>query len=268
MGLYTIFAVFVHDPKRIKRLGIRARHVADVGGALEATFDLERADAGVDQIAKPRYQVEILQREQGLVAHQHPTGGVDQIIHRPAGLDALAAVGAAAVEIFREPAVAAVADAEGAVHEKLQLTLHGRTYRPDVVQRELPFEHQAAGAQGLIPLGVFYRSDGALGGGVEGHRDVFPAEDALVADDEGVGPGILAGEHHAVHFRELVLGNADIESDENARAELMGVVAQGGDILHRIAGILAGAEERAAYINGIGTAVDGRDADFQISGGG
>ena len=154
------------------------------------------------------------------------------------------------------------------MHEELQLALHGRPYRPDVVQRELPFEHQPAGAEGLIPQRVFNGADGTLGGGVKRNRDVFPAEDALVADDEGVGSGILAGEHHAVHFRELVLGNADIESDENARAELVCIRAQSGDILHRIAGILAGAEERAAYINGIGTAVDGRDADFQISGGG
>ena len=200
--------------------------------------------------------------------HQHATGGIDKVVVGPAGLDAFATVGAAAVEVFREPAVAAVTYAQGTVHEELQFALHGCTYRPDVFQRKLPFEHQPTGAQGLVPLGVFYRSDGALGGGVEGHGDVFPAEDALVADDEGVGPGFLTGQHHAMHFRELVLGNADIESDENARAELVCIRAQSGDILHRIAGILAGAEERAAYINGIGTAVDGRDADFQISGGG
>ena len=154
------------------------------------------------------------------------------------------------------------------MHEELQLALHGRPYRPDVVQRELPFEHQPAGAEGLIPQRVFNGADGALGGGMERHGDVFPAKDALVAHNKRVGSGILAGEHHAVHFRELVLGNADIESDENARAELMRVVAQGRYILHRIAGVLAGAEERAAYINGIGTAVYGRDADIQISGGG
>ena len=93
VGLYTILAVFVHDPKRIERKRIRAGDVANVGGALEATLDLERADAGVDQLTKPRNQIEVFERQKGLVAHQHPAGTVDQIIHRTAGLDALAAVG-------------------------------------------------------------------------------------------------------------------------------------------------------------------------------
>ena len=45
----------------------------------------------------------------------------------------------------------------------------------------------------------------------------------------------------------------------------MCVSAQAGDILHAVPGILPGSELLAGHIHGIGTAVDGCDADVGIS---
>ena len=44
----------------------------------------------------------------------------------------------------------------------------------------------------------------------------------------------------------------------------MGVGAEPADVLHRVAGRLAGTESRAGDIYGIGTAVNGCDADICI----
>ena len=45
----------------------------------------------------------------------------------------------------------------------------------------------------------------------------------------------------------------------------MGMVTEAPDVLDAVAGGLPRSEVGASYIYGIGTAVDGRDADFKIS---
>ena len=149
--------------QRIKGDGVSARDVSYVSCVLQAPLYLERTNAGISQFAKAREQVEVAKRQQGLVADQHAAVGIDQIVQRTAGLDALAPVRRTAVEILGKPAVAAVAHAQRPVHKALQFAGHGLADGADVCQRKLPFQHQAAGAEGLVAAGVFHGADSTLG---------------------------------------------------------------------------------------------------------
>lgn len=64
---------------------------------------------------------------------------------------------------------------------------------------------------------------------------------------------------------QLVVANLDIVGHEDAGPELVGIAAEFRDVFETVAGGFAGPEIRAGDIYGIGTAVNGRDADFQIS---
>ena len=74
--------------------GTTCCNYGNIWDANDSRFQIiSSSNAGVDQFTKPRNQIEVFERQKGLVAHQHPAGTVDQIVHRTAGLDALAAVG-------------------------------------------------------------------------------------------------------------------------------------------------------------------------------
>ncbi len=65
------------------------------------------------------------------------------------------------------------------------------------------------------------------------------------------------------HF---VIGERSIEGDKDSCSETVGVIAQLRYVVDAVAGGFSRSEERTADIYGIGTAVDGRDADFFVPG--
>ena len=177
----------------------------------------------------------------------------------------LTRVGAAPVEILREPAVSAVAYAQRSVHEHLDLAAHAGADLAYGLERKLPFEHYASAAEGLEqprPVEVAYR---ALGGGVQGDRNSVPCADSAVADYEGVGSRPLRAQHLGLELGQLVIFGYRIVGDEYPCAEAVGVAAQFFYVLEAVACVFAGAEVGAGDIYGIGTAVYGRDADFLVS---
>ena len=152
-------------------------------------------------------EVEVFERQERLVAHQHLPVGINQIVQGAARLDAFSAVGGAPVKIGRQGALAAVAHAQRTVHEHLQLA---RNSLPDGfyrLERELPFQYQPAAAKGLVAAGVLRGADRTLGRGMQRYGDVVPAADPLVADDEGVHPGGLLEQHLAMQFRQFFVAN-------------------------------------------------------------
>ena len=104
-----------------------------------------------------------------------------------------------------------------------------------------------------------------MGGGVQGNGNVFESEDAFIPYDECVCARLLAEQHLSVEFLQLIVANLDVVGYEDAGSELVGVATEFRDVFETVAGCLAGPEIRAGDIYGIGTAVNGRDADFQIS---
>ena len=102
---------------------------------------------------------------------------------------------------------------------------------------------------------------------MQGDNDVFPLRQGQVLDDEGVHAGILCRAHQSVDLLQFPVIYDRIDCQEDARPETMGVSTKPRDVLEAVARRLAGAEPRPRDINGIGTAVDGCDADICRSGG-
>ena len=198
-------AVGVACHQFVQRHAVLAHHVLHVGSVLQAAFDFKRAHPGIGKLLQPVEQLEVAQRQEGLVADQRAPGGVLQVVQRTAGLDALAPVGAAAVQVSGETAVAAVAHAERSVHEELHLATHGGADFPHRGKRDAPFQDDAAAAEGVEmtrPLHVAY---GALGGGVHGDVYVLKPQQTLLAEDEGVYARILRLKHLGMHLLPLVV---------------------------------------------------------------
>ena len=63
---------------------------------------------------------------------------------------------------------------------------------------------------------------------------------------------------------DFVVAQDGIQGDKDLRAEAMGEVAQARDIGDLVAGAVAGAEDRAADIDGIGAVPDGLDTEVGI----
>ena len=255
-------AVRVLRHQRVQRQGIVPHHVLDVGGVLEPALDLEGGDPGIGQVLQPRLEVEVLERQEGLVAEQHAAVAVREVVERPAGLDALAAVRAAPVDILRQAAVAAVAHAERAVHEELDLALHGSADLPDGLQGELALQDDARTAEGFEVPGARHVPDGALGRRVQRNGDIVPCGDPRLPDDERIGARLLRAQQLRVRLLLLAVAPQRVECHEDADTETVRVRTEFRNVLKGVAGRLAGAEFRPCDIYGIGTAVDGCDADI------
>ena len=171
----------------VQRHGIGPHGVADIGKALEPALDLERAGAGFGEVFQAVEEVEIPQRQQGLVADEDLAGGVREVIAGPAGLDAGAAVGAASVDILREITVPAVTDAEGAVDETFDLAADGLADGADLIERQLPLRHEAGEAEPFEEGGPFRGPDGALRRRVQGQGKVLAElQQGEILDDQGI----------------------------------------------------------------------------------
>jgi hypothetical protein len=203
---------------------------------------------------------------QRLVPREHLAVSVLQVIERTTGLDAGAAVGAAAGQMLRQVALAAVADAQGAMDKDFQFGIDSVPDGADLLQREFPLQDETAVTQALGETGLFRRADGALGGGVKDHSLGGQPRHGRVLDNQGVHPGILQSLQQTPGLRNLLLIDQGIERHINTNAETVRVLAEPADVLHRVAGRLPGPEGRAGDIDGIGPAVDGGNADIGRTG--
>ena len=197
-GAAVALGILLHQ--RVQRQGIVPNHILHIGGVLQAALHLEGAHTRIGQLLQPGLQVEILERQERLAAHQHVALPVHQVVEGAAGLDALAAVRAPAVDVLGQAAFAAIAHAERPVHEALHLAGDGGADLTDLRQRELPLENDAFAAQRLEVPGTLRIADGALGGGMDGHGDVLPGSDPGLPDDERVRARFLGPEHLRMCF--------------------------------------------------------------------
>ena len=243
---------------------VGADDVPDVGQALEPAFDLEGLDTGLRQVFQALQEAVIFQRKQSFSPFQNPSGGIFQVIERAAGLDTFAPVRAPAGKVFREVALSAVTDAKGPMDEEFQFCTDGGTNFMHLLEGELAFQHQPAIAEAFGAAGVFDAADGALGGAVENRPFRGEPSHGGVLDDECVRPCVRELLQQAGGFLQFFLPYQGVESDVDTDTEAVGILTQRPDVLDAVPRAVPGSEGRAGDIHGIGTAVDGCDADGKI----
>lgn len=81
------------------------------------------------------------------------------------------------------------------MHEEFHLAPHSGAYFSHLFEAESPFENHPLASKALKVPGPLKITDGALSGGVHRHLDVPKPQKALLAEDDGVNPGILSFQH-------------------------------------------------------------------------
>jgi hypothetical protein len=93
-------------------------------------------------------------------------------------------------------------------------------------------------------------------------------QQAHVLDDERVHTGVIELPGQLARGLQLVVAQDGVQRDKDAALEPVRVFDQPGDVLHAVVGAGAGAEGRPADVDGVGTVVDGFDADLGVARGG
>ena len=261
-------------PGVVQGLAVGAHGTVDVLRAFEAALDLEAPHSGPDQPRQQGQGHQVLGREQVVevpLAVQHAVH--QQAIGQAAGLGALAAVGGAAAPGLAGEALAAVADAERAMHEGLQFDVHPPGDGRDLVDGQLPAHHhpphpQRPGEAG--PLGV---GDRHLGAGVQGQMGRGGTRQAGHPDvlhDEGVHPAPGGVSYAAFDLGQLLVEHQGVEGEIAAAAVGVDAVHGLGQPIRGEAGGAGTGVEAAvqAEVDGVGAGVQGGLELRRAAGGG
>jgi hypothetical protein len=211
--------------------------------------------------------VVVLHGQHVLFERHHLAAAVGHVVGQAAGLRAVAAVGAAAGVGMADEALAAVGHAQRAVDEKLDGAVGVDRDVADLFQVQFARQHDLAEAHVLQELGFFDRADVGLGGGVQLDRGQVELQQAHVLHDQRVHPGVVQLPDLLAGAFQLVVAQDGVERGEHLGVVAVGVLCQAGNVLHRIAGVGARPERRPTDVDGIGTVVDGLDADVGGLGG-
>ena len=241
--------------------------ILHIGSILQTAFDLERSDAGRHQVGHAAVETDILRRKKRLVADKDMPFGIRQVIAGAAGLRTGTAIGTAAGQVLAQIALAAVSDTKRAVNEELQAAAfrHGGADGPDLFERQLALEHQARKAERRELPRPLRRPDGRLRGSVQLHRRQVKGEQAQVLDDEDIDTRFVQVPHQPMGIRKFIPLQERVDRRMDLDPVQMRITAQPGDVGHLVPGSGPRAESRSRDINGIGTTVDGCDADLRIS---
>ena len=101
----------------------------------------------------------------------------------------------------------------------------------NLLEGELAGEYNLAEAGLLEELHLGGRTVVHLGTGVEGDGGQVKLGEAQVLDDEGVCSGVVELPGEAARILQLRVGEDGIQGDIDARAEAVGVVAEGTDVV-------------------------------------
>lgn len=90
----------------------------------------------------------------------------------------------------------------------------------------------------------------------------------MVLNDQDVDSGLGGVEGKRAGARKLLVREERVERHEDAGVVAVRVLGETRDVVHRVARGLAGAEGRAADVDGVGAVIDRGDAGVGVAGGG
>ena len=127
----------------VHRAAVIGHRIADIIDVFETPLYFQRPDAGIQQLADVCRKIQVADREQVFSGQIGAPAAVGQVIGQAARLAACAAVAAPLGHRPRQKTAAAVTHADGPVDETLHFGVRRGAYRPDLVERQRPFENHA-----------------------------------------------------------------------------------------------------------------------------
>jgi hypothetical protein len=255
----------------IEQLAVMGGDVFHIAHVFVTAFDLEAANACVNQVGQVGALVVVLHRQHMLVMRYETPLRIGHMVGQATGLRAIAPVGAATGVRMADVALAAVGHAQGAMDEELQLAALGIEHLVNVAnlgQRELTGQHHLRKTHILQELGFGRVADVGLGAGMQLNGGQIQFQQAHVLHDQDIGAGVVDIPCQLARRLELVIAQDGVERDEDAAVETVGLPTQALDVAQVVAGTGAGAKGGSADVNGIGTVMDRGDANVGIARGG
>ena len=248
--------------REVDRAAVGGGRCGHILGPFEPPLNLEAGDAGGDEFGHLLHRHQVLRREQILgIAEIVLLAVEDEVVGQAAGLRALAAVGAAAAPGLARETLAAVGDAEGAMHKDLDLHGRGGGDLFDLGDGEFACEHHPLHAQAGGPGAALRGGDGHLRGAVDGElgrKLTHEAYHAGILDDDRIDAGVG---HHADPVgdgRELVVEDEGVEGHKALHAAGVEGLHHLGELFGReVGGAGAGGEVGEAEVDGVGARLDG-----------
>jgi len=248
--------------RSVHRTPIEARGSRDVLGPLQAPLNLDRCHAELDELRHESARLEILGRQQVGAIPQLLQHAVDhQLVRQPARLRARPPVRAPPSDGLARQALPRVRDAQGAVHEHLELRLRLRSDRRDVVERQLARQDHARRAERPRELHRPRVGTRHLRRRVDGQRGrdgLHQLRDPQVLHDHRVHGRFGAHADGRFHARKLIVEDECIQRDVPLRAAL---VERAERLLQRavveVRRACASVEGVEPEVHGIGTGGDG-----------
>ena len=197
----------------------------------------------------------------------------NQFVGQPAGLGALAAIGAASAQREAGQTLAGVADAQGAVDEGLEFDGGLPADGGDLVDGEFPRQHHPPHAQRLDLADALGAAEGHLGRGVQrqlGAEAVHQPQQPEVLDEHGVDARRHGQPHGPLGLLQFVAEDERIERQYPLTPRVRRkVISSGNSSAAEIDGPGPGVETALqAEVDGVGAVFDGRLRAVPIAGGG
>ena len=263
---------------------VNARDAGNVLRGLESAFDLERGNAGLDQVRQDIDAGKVLRAEQVLAIAQLDFDAVaEQLVGHTTSLSALAAVGGTTAEDFARQALTGVSDTQRAVDEDfegqrcaIRYTRFGRSKWSlvnglDLLQRALAGKHHQVAAKLASELNSRRTADRHLRGGMNREVGREPPDQSTNPDilhDGGIHSRSDDGFEIMLRVSQFVLEDEGVERHVAPRAA---AVEEGHQIWQvgrrEVLGPHSRVELLQAEVDRIGAVLDGRARAFPVAGG-
>ena len=235
-------------------------HIAQV---LVPAFNLEAAHARVHQRRQIGALVVVLHGEHVFVVGHKAAFVINHLVGQAAGLAAFTPVGTASCVGVADIALAAVGNAQRAMHKKLQCAVGLGANRADLLECQFSRQHDLGQPHILQKACFLGRADIGLGTGMQLDGGQVDFQQPHVLDDERIYasviqlPGQFAG-----GFQFIVTQNG-VQGDEDAAVEAVCMAGQPRNVCHRVVGAGARPKRRAANVDRIRAMVHGFDANIR-----
>ena len=198
----------------------------------------------------------------------HLSVGIHHVKCQTAELCALSPIGRTTETILRGIAQATIADAQGTMDKHLQFDIrHGTVNLAYLVNGEFSRQHYPTETERLKPPHLVSSAVVGLCTGMALHRQSAKhIEHRHILDKHGIHSGIGKRGEQAAGGIKLIIINDGVDRDIHPGTERVGISAQLGYVVNRIACRSTGTEPIGTDIHGIRTMVDGSLATFQVAG--
>ena len=252
----------------VEQLAISRRHILHIRHILESALNLERYGTRLDEFAKMLALVHIFQREEIALGIKHLTIGIEQIELHTTELGTGTTVGAATKAILRGIAESAIADAEGAMDEDLQLGIGLLTMDLGyLLNRQLTCQHHTGKTQGTEPTDLLGRAVIGLRRGMNGESQFLShLTHAHILHQDSINMRLGQLLKQQAGISQFIVIDNGVHRDIDACTILMSILTERADIVHTITHGSTRTKTRGADIHGIGTMVNGSNATLQVLG--